>query len=98
MQDRPLDQMPLRELFSHAEHQARDLADHLDLNFLTKLYALEELVHPKPGAEEIGDFTVRSRAAQVLESDDFTRQLLKKMQDYLNAIENALIIRKRQDS
>jgi hypothetical protein len=37
MQDRPLDQMPLRELFSHAEHQARDLADHLDLNFLTKL-------------------------------------------------------------
>jgi hypothetical protein len=95
MSDRPLDQMPLRDLFSHAEHQARDLAEHLDQSFLPKLYALDELVHPKPGAEEVGDFTVRSRASQVLESDDFTRQLLDKMQDYLNAIENALKTRKR---
>ncbi|MDB5389729.1 MAG: hypothetical protein JWM11_5375 [Planctomycetaceae bacterium] len=94
MSDRPLDQMPLRDLFSHAEHQARDLADHLDLNFLPKLSALEELAHPKPDAEEVGDFTVRSRAAQVLDSDEFTRQQLQKMRDYLNAIENALRTRK----
>lgn len=94
MSNRPLDQMPLRELFTHADHQARDLADHLDLNFLPTLHALEELAHPKPDAEEVGDFTVRTRAAQVMESDDFTRQSLQKMQDYLNAIENALRTRK----
>jgi Rod binding domain-containing protein len=90
MSDRPLDQVPLRDLFSHAQHHARDLAEHLDQNFLTKLQELDELVHPKADAQEIRDITVRSRAAQVLESDAFTRQLLQKMRDCLNAIDSAL--------
>jgi hypothetical protein len=93
--DRPLDQVPLRELFVHAEHQARDLAEHLELNFLPKLQHLDETVHPKTDADDILDITVRNRAAQVLESDKFTQQLLQKMHDCLNAIDSAL--RKRAE-
>ena len=87
MSDRPLDQLPLRELFVHAEHQARDLAEHLELNFLPKLQALDETVHPKSEEQVARDITVRNRAAQVLESDQFTQQLLQKMHDCLNAID-----------
>lgn len=96
MNDRPLDQMPLRDLFSHAQHQARDLAEHLDQNFLPKLHELDELAHPKLNAAEIRDFTVRTKAAQLLESDDFTCQLLHKMRDSLNAIERSLQSRRNE--
>ncbi|MES2792242.1 MAG: hypothetical protein V4719_21675 [Planctomycetota bacterium] len=90
MSDRALEQMPMRELFVHAEHQARELAEHLDLNFLPKLQLLDELLHPKAGAEEAEDITVRHRAAEILESDGFTQQKLQKMDDCLNAIDGAL--------
>ncbi len=90
MSDPSLDQKPLRELFVQAEHQARDLTDHLDLNFLPKLQALDDLLHPKPGAEEARDITVRNRAANVLESDKFTQLTLHKIDDCLNAIDAAL--------
>lgn len=90
MADRPLEQMPLRELFVHIEHQARDLAEHLDLNFLPKLQALDESVQPKDEDHAVRDITVRNRAAQVLESDKFTLQMLQKMHDCLNAIDMAL--------
>lgn len=96
MSDRSLDQMPLRELFVHAEHQARDLAEHLDLNFLPKLQSLDELLHPKAGAEEARDITVRNRATEVLESDKFTQQMLQKIHDGLNAIGDALQRRAEQ--
>lgn len=89
MPDRPLEQMPLRELFVHIEHQARDLAEHLELNFLPKLQALDESVQPK-NEDQVRDITVRTRAAQVLESDKFTLQMLQKMHDCLNAIDTAL--------
>lgn len=90
MSDRMLEDMPLRELFVHAEHQARDLAEHLDLNFLPKLQALDDSVHSKPGENDVRDITVRNRAAQVLESDTFTQQKLQKMHEYLAAINSAL--------
>ena len=90
MSDRSLEQVPLRELFVHAEHHARDLAEHLELNFLPKLQILDETVHPKTGEDDVPDITVRNRAAQVLESDKFTQQLLQKMHDCLNAIDSAL--------
>lgn len=90
MADRPLDQMPLRELFVHAEHQARDLAEHLDLNFLPKLQALDELVHKKGEGEEARDISVRNRASDVLESNQFTQQMLQKIHDCLNAIDAGL--------
>lgn len=96
MSDRTLDQKPLRDLFVHAEHQARDLTDHLDLNFLPKLQSLDDLLHPKAGAEEARDITVRSRAAMVLESDIYTQQTLKKIHDCLNAIDEALRRRAEQ--
>lgn len=96
MSDRPLDQMPLRELFVHAEHQARDLAEHLDLNFLPKLQSLDELLHPKAGAGVARDITVRNRAADVLESDNFTQQMLQKIHDGLNSIGDALQRRAEQ--
>ena len=96
MSERSLDQMPLRELFVHAEHQARDLAEHLDLSFLPKLQALDDLLHPKPGAVEARDITVRNRAATVLESDEFTQQMLQKIHDSLNAIDEALRRRAEQ--
>lgn len=96
MTDRPLDQMPLRELFVHAEHQARDLAEHFDLNFLPKLQKLDDLLHPKAGAEEARDITVRLRTADVLESDKYTQQTLQKIHDCLNAIDAALRRRAEQ--
>ncbi len=95
MSDQSLNQLPLRELFVHAEHQARDLAEHLELNFLPKLTVLDESVHPKTEDQAVRDITVRSRAAQVLESDIFTQQLLQKMHDCLNAIDAKL--RQRAD-
>ena len=94
MSERPLNEMPLRDLFVHVEHQARDLADHLDLNFLPKLYSLDESVHPKEGtASEARDITVRNRTTEVLESDKFTQQILQKIHDCLNAINEALLRR-----
>lgn len=95
MSDRQLNQMPLRELFVTAEHQARDLAEHLELNFLPKLQVLDEGVHPKSEEQAVPDITIRSQAAQVLESDKFTQQLLQKMHDCLDAIDSAL--RKRAE-
>lgn len=96
MAERPLKEMPLRDLFVHAEHQVRDLAEHLDLNFLPKLYSLDELVHPKEGTSDARDITVRNRATEVLESDKFTQQMLQKIHDCLNAIDEAL--RRRAES
>ena len=44
----------------------------------------------QPGETWTSTFTVRNRAAQVLESDKFTQQMLQKMHDCLNAINYAL--------
>ena len=102
MSEIPLDQTPLRDLFSQVKHQVRDLTEHLDQSFLPKLHALDDVTHPqstgdpRSSQDEVRDITVRNRAADVVESDDFTQQLLHRMRDYLNAIDSAL--RKRQNA
>lgn len=89
MSEKPLEQMTLHDLLINIEHLARDLSDHLDLNFLPKLQAMDELIHPKDG-QETRDITVRGKAAEVLASDVFTQTLLQKMHLTLNAVDNSL--------
>jgi len=90
--DPSLSQLTLRELFTHAERLARELIEHLDQGFLPKLQTMRELARPVDdlNAEQVPDVTVRNQAKQLLDSDEFTQPLLRKLDDYLQAIDVAL--------
>lgn len=93
MAERPLDHLPLRELFTNAERLIRELADHLDKGVLPKLADLERLLRgaSEPGRrDEVSDPTVRSHAASILSADDFTGSLCRQLDDYLQAIDRAV--------
>jgi uncharacterized protein YqiB (DUF1249 family) len=87
--ERPAKQLTLRELFTAAERQARDLVSHLDLNFQPKLNSLRKLV--RVGKEEsttrVSDVAIRNQAAQVLESERYTAQLYARLEEYAEAID-----------
>jgi hypothetical protein len=91
MDDRPVEQLTLRELFSHSEVLARELSEHLEQSFLPRYRAVEDLVRSYDHAaerKEISDTSVRSRMATLLASDDFSQTLLSQLERYLKAIDD----------
>lgn len=85
--------LTLRELFTAAEHQSRELVTHLDLNFLPKVEALAKLVRPNKEGEDrssVADVTVRNQAAQIVESEKYTAQLYAKLEEYVRAIDESV--------
>lgn len=93
MSDRSAKNLTLRELFTAAERQSRELVTHLDLNFIPKVDTLAKLVRPPKNPEDlsrIADVTVRNQAAQVIDSEKYTAQLYGQLEDYVRAIDSAV--------
>ncbi|MGQ0637686.1 MAG: hypothetical protein ACT4QC_24170 [Planctomycetaceae bacterium] len=89
MSQRPIEQLTLRELLISAEMLIRELSEHLELSFQPRIRAGEETVRGYERAserEEVADSTVRSRTAALLTSDDFSQQLLGRLEQHLAAI------------
>ncbi len=90
MAERPIDQLTLRDLFTNAEWLIRDLSEHLRQSFQPKSKALDELVRSFQVPEErdaIADTAVRTHAAALLGSDDYSQTLMEKLDRYLAAID-----------
>jgi hypothetical protein len=90
MAERPIDQLTLRDLFTNAEWLIRDLTEHLRQSFHPKSQALDELVRSFQVPEErdaIADTAVRTQAAALLESDEYSQALFEKLDKYLTAID-----------
>jgi hypothetical protein len=91
MAERPIDQLTLRDLFTNAEWLIRDLTEHLKQSFHPKAQALDELVRPYNIPEErdaIADTAVRTHATALLISDDYSQNLIEKLDRYLTAIDD----------
>lgn len=89
MNERPIEQLTLRELFTDAEMLSRELTEHLEQSFLPRIRDVEQAVRnysKREDREEVADATVRSRTSALLGSDDFTQQLLGRFEEYLSAI------------
>lgn len=71
---KPLEDLSLRDRVVAAIRLNRELVEHLDQGFVTKVHHLRRVTRPpKPGEESPpGDKTVHSEAAAVVESDNFT--------------------------
>jgi hypothetical protein len=90
MAERPIDQLTLRDLFTNAEWLIRDLTEHLQQSFHPKSQALDELVRSYLVPDErdaIADTAVRTQAAALLDSDDYSQTLIEKLDRYLTAID-----------
>lgn len=93
MAERSIEQLTLVDKFREADQLARALIDHLDRGFLPKVRDLERLVRPNPhnaGYQDVSDLRVRNYVANVISSDDFTSQNCRKLDQYIQAIDNAV--------
>ena len=90
----PLDDVPLRDLCKEAERLTRELIDHLERNQIPKTREMAELVKPDspfaPPGRVVPDITVRSQAANLIESQDFAAELMEKASQYFEAIDQTL--------
>jgi hypothetical protein len=89
MSERPYEQLSLRDLFTSAELLIREVVEHLEQSFLPKVHSVEEVVRPGTARdrEEIADSTIRIRVGSLLESDDYTRILMNKLEQCLSTIQ-----------
>lgn len=90
MDDRPLESLTLREKLIEAEKLSRELIDHLERGFIPKAHELRRLARRANEPEhqdEVKDVTVRSTVDQVLQSDDYTRQLCQRAGQLLAGID-----------
>ena len=86
--NRPIEQLTLREMFSDVEFVVRELTEHLEQSFRPRIRAVEEVVRAdSPDRKDAPDSTVRSRMAALLGSDDFTQTLFSRLECYLKAIQ-----------
>jgi hypothetical protein len=92
MAGQPIGQLTLRELLIEAERTTRELFDHLKLNLLPKANSLRKLVRPSGGQPykvEVQDVTVRSQVKTVMDSEEFAANLLQKLSEYSQAIDES---------
>ena len=93
MAEQPLEQLTLRETLVISEQLARELMLHLEQGFAPKVKALQELIasaEPSEGVSSVPDVTVRNQVATVLQSDDFSQALFKKVARYLESIDQGV--------
>ncbi len=79
------DSVPLREKFTNAERLTRELIDHLDQGFLTRIQELRRVAR-KDESDGVTDKSVRAHCVKLFESDDFTRKLSGELHEYLASI------------
>ncbi len=85
-----IDKMTLQEKVKNTERLLRELIEHLERGFVPKLHALHKLAKVSRDMnqlEEIGDLTIRTHVAQVLESEKFTDSLYEKLAAFAEALE-----------
>lgn len=90
MDDRPIEQLTLRELFGNAEWLLRELNEHLEQAFRPRIRAVDDVVRSfanPADRDEIADSTVRSRMAALIGSDDYSQKLISRLERLLHAIE-----------
>jgi hypothetical protein len=94
MGERPPQQLTLREMLVNAERFTRELTDHLDQAFIPKCHELARLVRPingePPDVNALEDVTVRTQAARILETDQFTETVFENLSRYCQAIDEAV--------
>jgi hypothetical protein len=94
MGERPFQQQTLREILVDAERFTRELAEHLDQAFIPKCHELNRLVRPingePPDLDALEDVTVRTQVGQILESEAFSATVFEKLDNYCQAIDNAV--------
>lgn len=79
------DSLPLREKFTNAERLTRELIDHLDQGFLTRVQELRRVAR-KDESDGVTDKSVRAHCTKLFESDDFTRKLSAELHQYIESI------------
>ncbi len=93
MAQEPLEAKPLREKFREAERLTRELIQHLDHGFAPKIHQVVKVarrgVSPTK-AETVADKTVRSAIDTALTSHEYTIELTRKLESYLDAITKEL--------
>jgi len=95
MADEPdlLEGVPLMDLCNDANRLCRLLIEHLEQNFIPRNRTLNTIVRldeQQSSEEEVSDITVRNRASEVLESEEFTEKLDADFTRHLRAIEREL--------
>lgn len=90
MDQRPIEQLTLRDLLSNAEWLVRETIQHLEQSFLPRARTAEDLVRSyniPAERREISDSTVRSRMAALLGSDDYSQTMFSRLEQHLAAID-----------
>ncbi|MFV0442499.1 MAG: hypothetical protein ACK5Q5_02905 [Planctomycetaceae bacterium] len=83
-----LETMPLRDRIREAERLARELTEHLELGFLTKIHAARSLTRKEgqTGGEHVTDISVRTAVDAALTSHEYTVELTRKLDRLLDSI------------
>jgi len=83
------DSLPLRDQFTNAERLTRELIEHLEQGFLTRVQEVRRVAR-KDEDSGVTDKSVRAQCTRLFESDDFTRKLSKELHEYLENISEEL--------
>lgn len=84
MATRSIQQLTFREKIRDSAQIIRELVEHLERGFLPKVGELQGKVKVRPGVVDdfVPDVTIRSLAAEVLESERFTAQVDERLGEY----------------
>jgi hypothetical protein len=80
------DGMTLRQKLTEADKLTRELNDHLERGFVPRVQRLRQVTRHGPENESVTDLTVRSMSAQVLESAEFSSELLRGLDQFLSSV------------
>lgn len=78
--------LPLRDRLSHAEKLVKELSDHLQNTYLSRVRDLER--QTEANAAPVGDMTIRMNVAKALEADATAMKLWKDTRKFLRSATN----------
>lgn len=90
MTDQLLETQPLRDRFREAERLTRELIQHLELGFLPKTEDVKRVAKKGTAgthAGELTDQTIRASVDGMLTAHEYTLDLTRKLERYLQSIE-----------
>lgn len=90
MAEQLLETQPLRERFREAERLTRELIQHLELGFMPKMQEVRRIARKATTPnqmDDIADNTIRTSVDAVLTSHEYSLDLTRKLERYLQSIE-----------
>jgi hypothetical protein len=79
--------MPLRDRIREAERLCRELAEHLELDFHTKIHAVRSLTRKETsGGEPVADNTIRASVEAALTSHEYSIEQARRLDLLLDSI------------